>query len=134
LIGIGPGFRLRDRVSDESVAPTPDGLDEAGVVGVVAECSADGRHAGGYGGITDGFGLPYLADQFCFRDGPSGMLDQVKKEVEGLGTDRYGFSCARKPVETDIELEVIKSVERQSIASRSLQMDSSADTRNSLCG
>jgi hypothetical protein len=101
-------------------------LDEPGVVGIVAERSANGRNAGGYGGIADGFGLPDLADQLRFRDGPSGMPDQVKKEIEGLGADRYMFSCARKSVKSYIEFEDIKSVERHSIASKSLQMDSSA--------
>jgi hypothetical protein len=109
-------------------------LYEPGIIGIVAERSANGGNAGGYGGIADSFGLPNLSDQLRFRDGPSGISDQIKKEVEGLGANRYRLSFARKSIKSYIDFEDIKSVERHSIASRPLQTDSSAGTRNSLFG
>jgi hypothetical protein len=57
------------------------------------------------------------------------MLDQVKKEVEGLGANGYWLTLVGKSVEANIEFEGIKSVERHSGFSRSPQMDSSADPR-----
>ena len=80
--------------SDETVAPTSEGLDEAGVVGGIAEGFAD-LVDGGAEGVVEVYGgvfAPETELEFFTRDDFSGVLEEGGQDFEGLALNLDSFA------------------------------------------
>ena len=93
----------RTHLGDQPVAALADGLDVAGVLGVIAEGVAKFADPAGDGAVGHELGLPHRVEQGVLADHLAGVRHQAEQDVDGLRLELDRHLTPGEPIESGLD-------------------------------